>query len=139
MIDCIYCQQPLAQLKDPNINYYFCVPCFQKHSVAVLYSYDSWGDRFTSVYLDYYHNDEHIRVGIQPFLKCVHVVLNRPNKIDKVVRYEDMLIINIEAGLLYVMLHPHYPLRNIDLTLRNNMLLTPQNVMEKISLYLLFS
>ncbi len=136
MIECIYCHSDLTQLRAPHTNYYFCVPCFKKHSVAVLYSHDSWGDRFTSVYLDYYSTSEHIRVGIQPYLDHYHVICY-PNKFLK---DEDKFIINIEGGALHVMMHPHVNL-NGRMTLRFpvHTILTPSNIQEKISTYLLFS
>ena len=136
MIECIYCHQPPTRLREPNTNYYFCVPCFQKHLVAVLYSYDSWGDRFTSIYLDYYSSSEHIRVGIQPFLDHYHVVCY-PNKFLK---DDDKLVINIEGGAMHVMMHPHGNLNGrVTLRFPLHTILTPQNIQEKISTYLLFS
>lgn len=136
MKKCIYCQCELTQLRSPHTNYYFCVPCFQEHLIAVLYSYDSWGDRYTSIYLDYYSSNEHIRVGIQPYLDNYHVVCY-PNKFlsDK-----DKLLINIEGGAMHVMMHPHANLTGIvTLKFPIHTILTPTNIQDKISTYLLFS
>lgn len=136
MKECIYCQAELTQLRSPLTNYYFCVPCFQKHLVAVLYSYDSWGDRYTSVYLDYYSNNGHIRVGIQPYLDNYHVVCY-PNQFLK---DDDKLLINIEGGAMHVMMHPHASLNGkVTLKFPIHTILTPANIQDKISTYLLFS
>jgi len=139
MKECIYCEHPLEEVKSLP-NYYACVHCFNKHFIAVLYSYDSWGDRFTSIYLDYYSNHKHIRVGIQPFLENTHIVIMKKNESGDYIDEKDRLVIHIEGGMLHVMLHPHFGLQgHVEFTIPMTTMLTPQNVEEKIGLYLLFS
>ena len=139
MKECIYCKHPLEVVRDLP-NYYACTNCFDKHLMAVLYSYDSWGDRFTSVYLDYYSKLKHIRVGIQPFLEKAHVVVLSKNENNEYLDSRDRLVIYIEGSMLHEMLHPHFALKNhVEFTIPLTTMLTPQNVEEKIGIYLLFS
>jgi len=123
-------------------HWWLCHGCFRKKGIAVLYSYDIMNDRYTSVYLSYNTKKSHIRVGIQPYLESTATVVIPRLKFKDLAK-EDKLYITLNDGRdpkVHVMLSPFRHARKTDVVFTMPLsMITPDNVRNKVGIYLLMS
>jgi hypothetical protein len=146
MKECIYCHQlPIMLSREAIV--LFCWQCLRRTGVGVLYSYDHLNERFVSISLSFHTKKSHISAVILPLLGELHIQI--PSKKFKELGKEHKLSIRIpdvEQPNPYVTLHPWahnspyskqflHPLIVFPITT----ILTPDNIRDKVSLYLLMS